>query len=185
MAFFLSVSASFSTTFWVWAVISRRVFSASLQIYTHTHGSRKCDLTWTEWVGNRREFETFNKTVNTDLQTHMSSKFLRMDSGIFGLVTRTAFIRTLIQCRGGKKRERKRNWPFAHSQSANKLYRELTNHNHSCLQQNYVLDMLSSAAMPLQTRLIIFSIQYTAACLERARFFYSSCQCDLSFYFLL
>lgn len=35
------------------------------------------------------------KPCCTDLQTHMSSKFLLIDSGIFGLVTRTAFITTM------------------------------------------------------------------------------------------
>lgn len=38
MAFFLSVSASFSTTFWVWAVIIRRVFSDSLLTTMVTRG---------------------------------------------------------------------------------------------------------------------------------------------------
>lgn len=40
-----------------------------------------------------QEFETCTKPalLSTDLQTYMSSKFLLIDSGIFGLVTRTAF----------------------------------------------------------------------------------------------
>ncbi len=119
MAFFLSVSASFSTTFWVWAVIKRRVFSASLHSHTHKKKKHSCKyffclrgIMWTEWAGNRREFETHTETAleSTDLQTYMSSKFLLIDSGIFGLVTRTAFIRMLKQCRG--TRERKSSWAY-------------------------------------------------------------------------
>ena len=84
IAFFLSVSASFSTTFWVWAVTIRRVFSASLHTHTHahkhTHTQQKytnkflhifsflCGLNWTKWAGNR-ECWTCNKTSEQRL-TH-------------------------------------------------------------------------------------------------------------------
>lgn len=69
-----------------------------------------CHLSWTEWVDNRKESEKCTKTVlvSTDLQTHMSSKFLLIDSGIFGLVTRTAFVTMM------KKKKTNRKWPLAH-----------------------------------------------------------------------
>lgn len=111
MAFFLSVSASFSTTFWVWAVISRRVFSASLRAHTQINYCKyfpfcvvSDDLSG--WVKGKRNLKRAPRLClwAQDLQTHMSSKFLRIDSGIFGLVTRTAFVAMSKQCRGTERK---------------------------------------------------------------------------------
>lgn len=92
IARFLSVSASFSTILWVWVVISRRVFSASLYA-GHKTSDTVSPLSPCSHLISHLQEQCHKKVY---FHTYMSSKFLLIDSGIFGFVTRTAFIGGLM-----------------------------------------------------------------------------------------
>lgn len=77
-AFFRSVSASFSTTFWYSRAINNFVFSASLRL-------RKLQQVKFVRIDTMLSLHEYSRNVIN----YTSSQFFRMVSGIFGLVTRT------------------------------------------------------------------------------------------------